>query len=583
VNSSWPSPVRRIFAATFAMRSILSLLLASSITVISAQPFNWQWSVHDTATLSSPTIHGFATDALGNSYVAGQFFGSVSFGGLPAITSVGASDVFVVKYDNQGVALWAVRAGGADFDNPYDLALDGNGSVFITGAFESATAAFGGTTLTLIGQMDVFVAKLSAVDGSFQWAKRYGGNDFQANAREWGKAIACDADGDVYVSGCFDDYFTVPGLAQLQGCSQYYDDFLLKLDTDGNGIWSRRPDCGQQWIYSAGEGQVLHVGADNMLYAGWRIRGDTIFYETDTLLNSWNGAGTHEGVVAKYDLNGNYLWSRVIGGYGYDDVKALQADADGHLYIAMHRETDYNLGIVGIEVAGSLGHYKNVILKTDADGHFIWGTRIGNSSYDHDIEAMLLESAEALLVAGWYRGPFEIGGTVPDNGTIGQYGHYLARFDSSNALLDIETSRFTYPRGVGGVGLDEGGNIYIGGFFQDSLSFPGLPVMDLANASNGAMFLARSGDFNTGTLARTGTGHAIAFPVPTLGGLTIASDQEFDAIVISDALGREVQTVKLRPARSHALAVTAKGPLQYSLLRNGRMVGQGSILAITQE
>ena len=73
MNSSWPSPVRRIFAATFAMRSILSLLLASSITVISAQPFNWQWSVHDTATLSSPTIHGFATDALGNSYAAGTF------------------------------------------------------------------------------------------------------------------------------------------------------------------------------------------------------------------------------------------------------------------------------------------------------------------------------------------------------------------------------------------------------------------------------------------------------------------------------------------------------------------------------
>lgn len=561
------------------MRLLFTLLFSLSCLLASAQPFNWQWSVHDTATSSSPDIHGFATDALGNSYVAGTFYGTATLGNTSPITSVGLSDVYVAKYDNQGVALWAVRAGGTDFDNPYGLAIDGDGGVFITGAFESATAGFGSTTLTLIGQMDVFVAKLSAVDGSFQWAKRYGNNDFQANAREWGKAIACDAAGNAYVSGCFDDYFTVPGLTQLQGCSQYYDDFLLKLDTDGNGIWSRRPDCGQQWIYSAGEGQVLHVGADNMLYAGWRIRGDTIFYETDTLLNSWNGAGTHEGVVAKYDLDGNYHWSRVIGGYGYDDVKALEADADGNLYIAMHRETDYNLGIVGIEVAGSLGHYKNVILKTNADGDFIWGTRIGNSSYDHDIEAMELENAESLLVAGWYRGNFEIGGTVPDDGSIGQYGHYLARFDSSNTLLDIHTSRFTYPRGVRGIGLDEGGNIYIGGYFQDSLSFPGLPVMDLANTSNGAMFLARSGDFNTGVDAASEANDGVSiYPMPSSGRLTIQSEEPFTELRIVNALGELVQRETFPKSTSRTVELPGSGVYFYTLLSSGERLTSGRVL-----
>ncbi len=544
-----------------------------------AQPFNWQWSVRDTSTLGTPDILGFATDALGNSYATGTLYGTAAFGGLPGITSVGQSDVFVVKYDNQGVALWAVRAGGSDFDYPYDLAIDGNGGVFITGAIESPTAVFGGTTLTLIGQMDVFVAKLSANDGSFQWAKRYGNNDFQANAREWGKAIACDAAGNVYVSGCFDDYFTVPGLAQLQGCSQYYDDFLLKLDTDGNGIWSRRPDCGHQWIYSAGEGQVLTVGADNMLYAGWRIRGDTIFYETDTLLNSWNGAGTHEGVVAKYDLDGNYQWSRVIGGYGYDDVQALEADASGHLYIAMHRETDYNLGIVGIEVAGSLGHYKNVILKTDADGNFIWGTRMGNSTYDHDIEAMALEGDETLLVAGWHQGNFEIGGIVPNPGTGGSYGLYLARFDSSSALLELHASRYTYTRGIAGIGLDEGGNIYIGGAFQDSLSFPGLPVMDLANASNGAMFVARSGDFNTGVDRPIVLKRGITvYPLPSTGGFTVRSERPFTEIRITDALGGLVRNETFSPTAQRELFLPENGMYFFTLRDRSGQLASGRVV-----
>ncbi|HRH39934.1 MAG TPA: hypothetical protein PK760_16405, partial [Flavobacteriales bacterium] len=340
----------------------------------------------------------------------GSFYGTVTFGSLPALTSVGQSDVFVVKYDNQGVPQWSVRAGGTNFDDPYDLAIDSAGGVFITGYFQSATAAFGTTTLNLTGVMDIYVAKLNAADGSWLWANRYGSNDFQSGHVEWGKAVACDAGGNVYVSGCFKYSLQVPGLAQLDGCSQYYNSFLMKLDGNGNGIWSRRPDCGHQWIYSASEGQVLTVGHDGMLYAGYRARGDTIFYETDTLLNSWNAAGTHEGVVAKYDLDGNYQWSRVIGGYGYDDVQALATDAEGHVYIAMHREQQYNLGLVGIDVSGNLGIYRNVILKTDADGNFIWGTRIGNSTYDHDIQAMLLEAPDKLLVGGWHQGNFEIGG-----------------------------------------------------------------------------------------------------------------------------------------------------------------------------
>ena len=340
----------------------------------------------------------------------------------------------------------------------------------------------------------------------------------------------------------------------------------MKLDPDGNGIWSRRPDCGHQWIYSASEGQQLTVGHDGMLYAGYRIRGDTIFYETDTLLNSWSAAGTHEGVVAKYDLDGNYHWSRVIGGYGYDDVQALAADAEGHVYIAMHREQQYNLGLVGIDVSGNLGIYRNVILKTDADGNFLWGTRLGNSTYDHDIEAMRLESAETLLVGGWHQGNFEIGGITPNPGVGGSYGYYLARFDSSSALIDLMAQRYTYSRRVLGLGLDEGGNIYIGGAFQDSLHLPGLAPMGLANASSGAMFLARSGDFPTTMTSSALTTDVSLFPMPSNGTFTLASAEAFSALRIVDAQGRVVLKESFPPRQQQSVEVRARGFLLCEIL-----------------
>lgn len=561
------------------MRLITALLLLLAIRT-AAQPFNWQWSRYATATASVPDVQGFATDASGNSYITGTFYGTATFGALPPLTSAGQSDVFVVKYNAQGEAMWATRAGGTDFDDPYDLAIDGLGGVYITGSFQSATAAFGSTTLTRTGLMDIFVAKVDAADGQVAWAQRFGSNDFQSGQVEWGRAIACDGDGNVYVSGCFKYTLDVAGLPTLQGCSQYYNSFLLKLDGDGHGLWSRRPDCGHQWIYSASEGQALTVGADGMVYAGFRMRGDTLFVEADTLLNQTTTGSTHDGVVIKYAPDGTPQWARGIGGYGYDDVQALQADATGHLYVAMHREGSYgNLGIPGIDVAGNLGIYRNVVLKYDADGHLRWGTRLGNSTYDHDIEAMVLEDPEHLLVAGWHQGNFEIGGITPDPGVSGSYGLYLARFDSSSALTDVLALRYTYPRGIRGLGLDEGGNIYAAGYFQDSLALPGLAPMQLPGAGDHALFLARSGDFPTALQERTGP-IATAFPVPSTGLFTVGFDQPFDAVELRDPTGRLLRTDAFAPTTQRLLTMGADGIILCRLLRDGRSVGQCRVVVM---
>jgi hypothetical protein len=556
------------------MRPFATLLACCTALASLAQPFNWQWSVRDTATLSSPDIMGFATDELGNCYVTGAFYGLASFGALPPLTSAGQSDVYVVKYDDQGVALWCARAGGPDFDNPYDLALDGNGGVVITGYFQSATATFGSVSLNKVGAMDVFVAKLSATDGSWSWAQRYGSNDFQSGHVEWAKAITCDDNGNIYVGGCFKYTLDVAGITSLQGCSQYYNSFLLKLDPNGNGIWSRRPDCGEQWSYSASEVQALTVGDDGMLYAGFRARGDTLFFEGDTLLNYQTSGQTHDVVLVKYDLNGAPQWTKVIGGYGYDDAQVLRADAVGNLYAAIHREGSYgHLGVTNIDYSGNFGTYKNVILKVDANGAFIWGTRMGNSTYDHDIEAMVLEAPDKLLVGGWHQGNFTIGGITPNPGTSGSYGYFLARFDSSSTLLDVQAQRYSYPRGIRGLGLDDGGNIYAGGYFQDSLALPGVPVMQLASASSGAMFVARSGSFPTG-LAGSGTeGGASAYPVPANGAITLTADELFDAVRVTDPLGRTVLYVSFAPVKLQTLEIPASGVLLCTLLREGRRTG----------
>jgi hypothetical protein len=558
------------------MRILPTLLFALSFALTQAQPFNWQWSLRDTATLSAPDVGGMTTDALGNTYITGQFYGTASFGNLPPITSLGQGDVYVVKYDASGEALWVVQGGGSSFDQPMDLAIDTDGHVYITGYFQSPTVTFGSTTLMLVGGLDIFVARVEASDGTFMWAKRFGGTGTSSQT-EFGRAIACDNDGNVYVSGHFKNTLAIDGLATLESCSQYFNSFLFKLDPDGNGLWSRRPDCGQHWSYSASEGQAITVGKDNMLYLGLRARGDTIFCETDTLVNAQVSGQTYDGVVVKYDLDGAYQWSRAIGGYGYDDVKDLQADADGNLYVAMHREGEYYLGIPNIEVAGNLGTYRSVVLKYAADGQILWGTRMGNSTYDHDIGSLKLESDDRLLVGGWHQGNFEIGGVTPNPGITGTYGMFLARFDGESAMEELYASRYTYPRRIQGIGLDEGGNIYAAGSFSDSLAFPGLPAMGLLNASSSALFLARSGDLNTGVRAADRSNLDVkAYPSPTTGRFTIANKEAFSSVRVSTMLGAVVHEEAFLPRTTMDLSLSTAGMYTFTLRdgAGGQWVGR---------
>jgi len=102
---------------------------------------------------------GVAVDPFGTVTLAGDFTGSVNFGGAAALASAGATDVFVAKYDAMGTHLWSRKAGDAVAQVASGVAADGSG-VFVTGSFAGAIN-FGGGALTSAGMNDVFLVKLA--------------------------------------------------------------------------------------------------------------------------------------------------------------------------------------------------------------------------------------------------------------------------------------------------------------------------------------------------------------------------------------------------------------------------------------
>jgi hypothetical protein len=125
------------------------------------------------------------SDADGNIFVAGQFQGEASFvGSTIVLESDSAIDcAYLVKYDIEGDALWAVRTGGSHYTKANRVVTDVEGNAYVYGLF-SEMAVFGmetemPDTLYSNGVTDMFLMKYDA-DGNYQWVRRMDGSDTES-------------------------------------------------------------------------------------------------------------------------------------------------------------------------------------------------------------------------------------------------------------------------------------------------------------------------------------------------------------------------------------------------------------------
>lgn len=145
--------------------------------------------------------HSVAVNNAGDCYVTGYFGGAVTFG-TTTIEPIGASDIFVAKYEHSGNLLWAKKAGGSGYDNGLSIDVDATGYSYVTGFF-SGTASFDDKSLVSAGGTnDIFVAQYNS-SGVVQWAKKAGGLNHDS-----GNSIALDASRTIHVTGFFRDTTT---------------------------------------------------------------------------------------------------------------------------------------------------------------------------------------------------------------------------------------------------------------------------------------------------------------------------------------------------------------------------------------
>ncbi len=257
------------------------------------------------------------SDALGNSYITGYYYGTATFG-TSTITSTGLQDVFVAKYDPNGNLKWVVSAGGSLSDIGNAITVDNNGNVLIAGEF-TGTAAFGTHILTGTGSnINVFTAKLDSANGNFIWAKSGTGPH-----TDRALGVACDPSGGVYVTGQFSDTITFDN---VHFSPLYNGIFVVKYNSAGL----------EQWFTTAGGGTsnlstAIAVDKNSNAYVTGNFTGSLSFF--GRTITTISNIYSDKVFIAKYDLNGTLKWAVDDGSSNPVTSTSIAVDGSGNPYI----------------------------------------------------------------------------------------------------------------------------------------------------------------------------------------------------------------------------------------------------------
>ncbi len=452
-----------------------------------AEPY-WAGQFGNDVSNSSCYVYprSIAVDGNGNVYTTGTFNGgSVDFDPGAGVTNLVQTYVqrkaaFVSKLNSSGEFVWAYRIGsenvpGTLYDgghlgeaDAYSVAADGAGNVYVVGTFWGSTSFQHGAGVTTLNSSrpehsrpDTFILKLNS-SGEQVWLRQIEAPT--GNRSSWPISVAVDGSGNVYTAGISTNGATIDfdpsgGVANLTisdaGQQHGNDAWILKLDSAGNYVWAKGPECnGSSTIPNSpvrGNDRSLTVdGSGNVFFVG-EFEQKHINDSEDCDFDPGPGeafalVGTGEGgFVWKLDSAGNYQWVKAFlkaegqGVLNSISVHSVAVDGSGNVYSTGQFEgmVDFDPGEGTATLSG--GQYANkdsvFLSKLDSSGNYVWAKQFGTLTNKEDGRQVALDGSGNVYLSGYILRNVEVD-YDPGDGVLNLTDKemFLVKLDSSGNL-----------------------------------------------------------------------------------------------------------------------------------------------------
>ncbi|MDG1333171.1 MAG: hypothetical protein P8P74_12630 [Crocinitomicaceae bacterium] len=423
-------------------------------------------------------------DDFGNIYTTGTFTDSLSFEGedgkviLYSEGELWEKDIFLVKLNPKGMAIWAIVLGGKNHEKVYKMRLDRDGNIVLVGCFNEtikfsehkeflasephgqdgflakysnngelimATRVDGAilgrpANLTIDNENNIIVIGMGAgrssyiglvkfsFSGDILWEKRFGGSH-----HDFGAGVDCDSSGNVYVAGFFKEDLSFHGEDTLFNLSSNgrTDAFILKMNSDGLVIWSKNIG-GRKGDKALGIG----LGTDNDIYILGSFTKFCSFKKDGAEINlEENCMGAI--FIQKMNLEGSTVWVKKLEGSAGIGANRFYVDASGYITMTGFFKGMMSIGDPNIaynEFDWSGGDSKHFIVQIDSEGDVVWQTEMnsykidGKASFGIDCMDLTVDKNGVIYSTGYYGGKHDFNISKEEKINVSNNGNSFSYF-----------------------------------------------------------------------------------------------------------------------------------------------------------
>jgi Beta-propeller repeat len=403
-----------------------------------------------------------ATAPGGDIYVVGYFDGEIDLGpagkhkapedpkGDPKKPT---TDAFVVRLGGDGKIVWGKTFGAARDDTANGVAVRGD-RVVVVGQFLDKLDV-GEFSHPAAGSDDLFVAAFDRA-GEPQWLWTAGGID-----SDGANAVVAAPDGGWLVGGSFSQTAEFGNVTlKSRGGT---DAMLIKLSATGDVEWAKQ--FGGRYGDTISH---LAVDARGNIYVQGVFR-DTADWGGKPL--TAHGGSDNDIVLAKYDANGDHLWSQNFGNAFNDVAGGLTVDPAGN--ITMVGSFDKSVSFGPGDDHTSLGESDAFVARFTTDGKLLWARTYGAEREDISF-GVAADAAGNTVTIGWFQGSVDFG-----KGALVSKGNkdvFALKLDPNGGLVWAQSwGDHDHDQGRG-VAIDDKGAAIVVGIYRFTLGIVSPPL-----------------------------------------------------------------------------------------------------------